>query len=59
LATEGPEGREHDARRPAGNRVVFMAAIGPKNRLAGVRGSIVALKPGNAGGVKGPRKMEA
>lgn len=26
---------------------------------AGVRGSIVALKPGNAGGAKGPRKVNA
>lgn len=26
---------------------------------AGVRGSIVALKPGNAGGAKGPRKVKA
>jgi hypothetical protein len=27
--------------------------------LTGVRGSIVALKPGNAGGAKGPRKVNA
>lgn len=26
---------------------------------AGVRGSIVAMKPGNAGGAKGPRKVNA
>ena len=26
---------------------------------AGVRGSIVAVKPGNAGGAKGPRKVKA
>jgi hypothetical protein len=25
----------------------------------GVRGSIVAMKPGNAGGAKGPRKVKA
>jgi hypothetical protein len=31
----------------------------PKNCQAGVRGFIVAMKPGNAGGAKGPRKMEA
>ena len=28
-------------------------------RRAGVRASIVAMKPGNAGGAKGPRKMDA
>ena len=32
---------------------------GPRSRRAGVRGSIVAMKPGNAGGAKGPRKMDA
>ena len=27
--------------------------------LVGVRGSVVAMKPGNAGGAKGPRKVNA
>lgn len=30
-----------------------------ESRRAGVRGAIVALKPGNAGGAKGSRKMDA
>ena len=29
-----------------------------KSRPAGVRGAIVATKPGNAGGAKGSRKMD-
>src|SRR5437870_3768450 len=32
---------------------------GPKNRLAGVRASVVARKRGNARGAKGRRKVEA
>ena len=31
---------------------------GPKSRRAGVRASIVAGKPGNAGGAKGRREVE-
>ena len=30
-----------------------------KLTLVGVRGSVVAMKPGNAGGAKGPRKVKA
>jgi hypothetical protein len=31
----------------------------PGLTAAAVRGSIVAMKPGNAGGAKGPRKVKA
>jgi hypothetical protein len=31
---------------------------GPKSRLAAVRAFIVAMKPGNAGGAKGGRKVD-
>lgn len=33
--------------------------LGTRRRPAGVRGARVALKPGNSGGAKGPRKMDA
>jgi hypothetical protein len=52
LATEGPDGVGHETRRPA-----WTGRLG--SRHAGVRASIVAWKPGNAGGAKGRRKMEA
>lgn len=32
---------------------------GTRQRPAGVRGAIVARKPGNAGGAKGSRKMDS
>ena len=32
--------------------------VDAKSRRAGVRGAIVASKPGNAGGAKGSRKMD-
>jgi hypothetical protein len=46
------------------DRTVFMCRIpageptGKKSRRWGVRASIVATKPGNAGGAKGRRKMD-
>jgi hypothetical protein len=49
LETEWSEDSIHEAKRPAGDR-----AKGP----AGVRGAIVAPKPGNAGGAKGSREMD-
>lgn len=33
-------------------------SVDAKNRLTGVRGTIVATKPGNSGGAKGSRKMD-
>jgi hypothetical protein len=48
-----------------GNRMVFMCRIpageptGKKSHRIGVRVSIVALKPGNSGGAKGHREMDA
>ena len=57
LETEGWEGGMREARRPA------WAASGHKKPQghapqAGVTALIVAMKPGNAGGAKGCRKME-
>jgi hypothetical protein len=57
LETEGSEGGMREARRPA------WAASGhkkPEGRAprAGGTALIVAMKPGNAGGAKGCRKME-
>jgi RNA-directed DNA polymerase len=40
-------------------RVGESRSVDAKNRRAGVRGAIVAPKPGNAGGAKGSRKMDA
>jgi hypothetical protein len=33
-------------------------SVDAKSRPAGVRGTIVAMKPGNAGGAKGSREMD-
>ena len=68
----GQEGRTHDTKRPVWNRPEFIVRVGgfpsqgngsrredTKSRQAGVRASIVALKPGNAGGAKGRRKVDA
>ena len=57
LETEGSEGGMREGRRPA------WAASGhttPQGHApqAGVTALIVAMKPGNAGGAKGRRKME-
>jgi hypothetical protein len=59
------EGQIREAERPVRNRMVFMCRIpageptGTKSHRTGVRVSIVAVKPGNAGGAKGHRKMDA
>jgi hypothetical protein len=59
LEAEWSEGQAHEAERPARARREFMIDVVRRARRAGVRGAIVALKPGNAGGAKGPRKMDA
>jgi hypothetical protein len=42
-----------------GNKVVFIVPDkDTKSRRSGVRAFIVAMKPGNAGGAKGRRKMD-
>lgn len=48
METEWSEGWVHESGRPA----VWV-------RAAGVRASVVARKPGNAGGAKGRRKVDA
>jgi hypothetical protein len=48
LETEGFEGQASEAERPASG----------KHKGAGVRALIVAMKPSNAGGAKGCRKVE-
>ncbi len=53
MEAEWSEGQAHDAERPARARRALDAC------RAGVRGAIVASKPGNAGGAKGSRKMDA
>jgi hypothetical protein len=40
-------------------RVGESRSVDAKSRRAGVRGAIVATKPGNAGGAKGSREMDA
>ena len=59
LEAEWSEGQAHDAERPARTRREFMTDSVPRTRRAGVRGAIVATKPGNAGGAKGSREMDA
>jgi hypothetical protein len=59
LEAEWSEGQAHDAERPARTRRVFMIDSIRRTRRAGVRGAVVAMKPSNAGGAKGSRKMEA
>jgi len=55
---EWKEGQTHDTERPVRKQTEFMVQRGPKSRRTEVRGSIVARKPGNAGGAKGTRKMD-
>jgi hypothetical protein len=58
LGTECSEGQTRDTKRSAGTREAFMCRKpGTKSRPAEVRAFIVALKPGNAGGAKGRRKV--
>ena len=60
LEAEWSEGQAHEAESPARVQTEFIVPDkDTKNRRAGVRGAIVATKPGNAGGAKGPRKMDA
>jgi len=59
LEAEWSEGPAHEAERPAWARRVFMIHPVRRARHAGVRGAIVASKPGNAGGAKGSREMDA
>jgi hypothetical protein len=59
LEAERSEGQAHEAERPARARREFMTDVVRRARRAGVRGAIVAPKPGNAGGAKGPREMDA
>ena len=60
MEAEWSEGQTHDTVRPARVQAEFIAPDkGTKSRRAGVRGAIVALKPGNAGGAKGSREMDA
>jgi hypothetical protein len=56
LEAEWSDGQTHETERPARDQAVFMRD--PKSLRAGVRASIVALKPGNAGGAKGRREVE-
>jgi hypothetical protein len=67
LETEGFEGWTREARRPArrkrkedvGYRPPEWSRTGQASRLrAGVTALVVAMKPGNAGGAKGCRKVE-
>jgi hypothetical protein len=51
LETESLEGGTRDVERPARQQ-------GARAHRAGVRALIVAMKPGNAGGAKGGRKVE-
>jgi hypothetical protein len=57
LETEGSEGRLREAGRPRPSPGQALLASKPVGR-AGVTAPIVAMKPGNAGGAKGCRKME-
>ena len=59
MEAEWSEGQAHDTERPARTRRVFMIKLIRRARFAGVRGAIVAKKPGNAGGAKGSREMDA
>lgn len=56
LETEGLEGCPYEAKRPA--RCKGIEEPEWHIHRAGVRALIVAVKPGNAGGAKGCRKME-
>jgi hypothetical protein len=59
LEAEWTEDQAHEAERPARTRRAFMIETIRRTRRAGVRGAIVATKPGNAGGAKGSREMDA
>lgn len=59
MEAEWSEGQAHEAERPARTRRAFMIDSIRGTRRAGVRGAVVAMKPVNAGGAKGPREMDA
>lgn len=59
LEAEWSEGQAHEAERPARTRRALMVESARRTRRAGVRGAMVATKPGNAGGAKGSREMDA
>lgn len=59
MEAEWAEGQAHEAERPARARRAFMTDSARRTRRAGVRGAIGATKPGNSGGAKGPREMDA
>lgn len=59
MEAEWMEGMAHKAERPAQTRRAFTTQVVRRTRRAGVRGAVVASKPGNAGGAKGSRKMDA
>ena len=56
LETEGSEGHSREAERPARRKGI--EELERHILRAGVRALIVAMKPGNAGGAKGCRKVE-
>jgi hypothetical protein len=59
LEAEWLDGQAHEAERPARVQAEFIVPDkDTKNRRAGVRAPIVAMKPGNAGGAKGCREVE-
>ena len=59
LEAESLEGGAHEVERPARQQGDVPGRVGHTHRRrAGVRASIVASKPGNAGGAKGGRKVE-
>ena len=60
LEAEWSEGQAHEAERPARVQAEFIVPDkDTKSRRAGVRAPIVASKPGNSGGAKGCREVEA
>jgi hypothetical protein len=59
LEAEWSEDQAHEAERPARARQAPRIETVRRVHRAGVRGAIVAPKPGNAGGAKGPREMDA
>jgi len=59
LGVEWLEGVTHEAESPVRTRRAFMTKQVRRTRRAGVRGAMVASKPGNSGGAKGSRKMDA
>jgi hypothetical protein len=59
LETERSEGPKQEARRPGRVGKAWSRALFRACRRPGVRAFLVASKPGNSGGAKGRREMEA